>query len=545
MSTTSRPLGQAMYVASTADRQWLLNEQKKLYLRSWTEPSYTFRKLWGLINDPRNLRCAFSRVAGNRGRRTAGVDGKTVCQITVSGVERFLGQIRTDLRSGAFHPSPVRRVMIPKRDKPGEFRPLGIPTVADRVVQAAMKNIMEPIFEAGFYPNSYGFRPGKGVHAALEHLRLLLHPQPFHRPKAERLCSFPVAIEGDIKGCFDNIDHHGLMNRIRRKILDPKLNRLVVAFLKAGILSEGQMMPRSEAGTPQGGILSPLLANIALSVIEERYERHTWPRQKPTLLLDQDKIRARAMMARHDDRRTGKPVIVPVRYADDFILLVGVAAGPDQVDRATAIAHQEKAELARVLKDSLGLELSPTKTLVTPVTKPLRFLGHHVRLLRHPEYGWISNALIPKDRSHRLRETIKDVFNRTTCYSSLRDRLKRINPILRGWGNFYRHARGAGKVFSYLDHYLWWTTLRWLRKKHPKTSTRAIVARYGRRRPGRRTVHWQDLSCEIFRLSTLRVERFRLSWLNPPSFTETSMESPVRIERRTPGSEVGALETAG
>lgn len=311
MSTASKPLGQAMYVATTADRRWLLNEQKKLYLRSWTEPSFTFRKLWGLVTDPHNLRCAFSRVAGNRGRRTAGMDGKAVHQITVSGADRFLEQVRTDLRSGAFHPSPVRRVRIPKRDKPGEFRPLGIPTVADRVVQAAMKNIMEPIFEAGFYPNSYGFRPGLGVHSALEHLRLLLNPQPFHRPKAERLY------------------------------------------------------------------------------------------------------------------------------------------------------------------------------------------------------------------------------------------LKRINPILRGWGNFYRHARGAGKVFNNLDNYLWRATLRWLRKKHPKASTRAIVARYGRRRPGRRSIHWQDKSCEMFRLSTLRVERFRLSWLNPPSFTETSMESPVRIERRTPGSEEGALETAG
>lgn len=541
MRTTSKPLGQAMYVASTADQQWLLNEQEKLYLRSWTEPGYTFLKLWGLITDPHNLRVAFSRVAGNRGRRTAGVDGKTVHQITVSGPDRFLDQVRVELRTGSFHPSPVRRVMIPKRDKPGEFRPLGIPTVTDRVVQAAMKNIMEPIFEAGFYPHSYGFRPGRGVHAALEHLRLLLVSET-HKP--EPTSAYQVAIEGDIKGCFDNIDHHGLMNRIRQKILDPKLNRLVVAFLKAGILSEGAFL-RSETGTPQGGILSPLLANIALGVIEERYQRHTWPRPVPLKQNDKETTRTRAERTRSRDRRDGKPVIVPIRYADDFILLVGVPKGPDQLGRALTTAHEEKSALAQVLKDSLGLELSPAKTLVTPVTKPLRFLGHHVRLLNHPEYGWISNAVIPKDRSQRLRERIKDVFHSSTTQKSLEDRLKTINPILRGWGQFYRFARGAKKVFRQLDSYLWHTIFRWLRKKHPETSVRVLLARYGYKKPGRRTIHWHAAGCQLFRLATLKVERFKLYWLNPPSFTETATESPVRIERRTPGSEEGALETAG
>lgn len=155
MRTASKPLGKAMYVASAVDRQWLQNEQWKLYQRSWTESSYVFRKLWGLVTDPRNLRCAFARVARNRGRQTAGVDGVTVRRVVASGTERFLADLRVELRTRAFRPSPVRRVMIPKSGKPGEYRPLGIPTVADRVVQAAMKNIMEPVFEADFYPHSY------------------------------------------------------------------------------------------------------------------------------------------------------------------------------------------------------------------------------------------------------------------------------------------------------------------------------------------------------------------------------------------------------
>jgi retron-type reverse transcriptase len=151
-------------------------------------------------------------------------------------------------------------------------------------VQAAVKSILEPIFEADFFPVSYGFRPGKSVHAALEHLRMLLRPKEVG-PEVQRRLPYQWAVEGDIKGCFDNIDHHALMVRVRRRIGDPKVNRLVLAFLKAGVLAEEQFL-RSDRGTPQGGILSPLLANIALSAIEERYERHVWPRRTPTTLTD-------------------------------------------------------------------------------------------------------------------------------------------------------------------------------------------------------------------------------------------------------------------
>ena len=168
-------------------------------------------------------------------------------------------------------------MLIPKAGKPGDFRPLGIPTVKDRVIQAAMKQILEPIFEAGFYPTSYGFRPGRSVRGALAHLKTLLLPRGMKRWKKAEKLPFQWAIEGDIKGCFDHIDHHALMERVRRRVGDGKLNRLIVAFLKAGVLSEAQFI-RTDSGTPQGGILSPLLGNVALSVIEERYERHVWPR---------------------------------------------------------------------------------------------------------------------------------------------------------------------------------------------------------------------------------------------------------------------------
>ena len=315
MRTAARPLGKAMYVASQSDKDWLRSVQQKLYTRSRNDLDYVFDKLWGLITDPCNLRIALERVARNKGHRTAGVDGVTVRRIVREGGDEFLRQLRIELRAGSYRPQPVRRVLIPKIGQPGKFRPLGIPTVKDRVVQAAMKHVLEPIFEADFYPISYGFRPGKGVHGALEHLRLLLRPRQT-RSTAETRLPYQWAIEGDIKGCFDHIDHHGLMIRIRRRVSDSKVSRLIVAFLKAGVLSREQFS-LSEAGTPQGGILSPLLANIALSAIEERYERHVWPRRTPTIRTDAAEIQKRAMSFRSADRRRGEIVCFPIRYADD------------------------------------------------------------------------------------------------------------------------------------------------------------------------------------------------------------------------------------
>lgn len=310
MRRALKPPGKAMYVASQLDESWLRNEQRKLYTRSRENPAYVFRKLWGLITDPRNLRTAFVRVARNKGRRTAGVDGVTVGRVLNGEVNTFLASLRTELRSRSYRPSPARRVRIPKAGQPGKSRALGIPTVKDRVVQAAMKNILEPIFEADFFPNSYGFRPGKSVHGAIQHLKQLL------QPRKSDCSAYQWAIEGDIKGCFDNIDHHEVMNRVRRRIGDGKVERLVKAFLKAGILEEGQFL-RTEVGTPQGGILSPLLANIALTAIEERYERHVWPRHTPTLRTEPKRIEARASGNRQADRRAGRPVLYPIRYADD------------------------------------------------------------------------------------------------------------------------------------------------------------------------------------------------------------------------------------
>ena len=522
MSATAKPQGEAMYVASAPDEAWLLNEQRKLHERSRMDPDHVFGKLWGLVTDTRNLRNALARVARNKGKRASGVDGVTVRSVLATeGADAFVGRLRAALRSNEYRPSPARRVLIPKEGQPGKFRPLGIPTVTDRVVQAALKNIMEPIFEADFVPASFGFRPGKSAHGALEYLRILLRPRD---SKTGRRLPYQWAIEGDIKGCFDNINHHALMERVRRRIGDSKVSRLVLSFLKAGVLAEEQFL-RTDGGTPQGGILSPLLANIALSAIEERYERYVWPRRTPTLLTDPAAIRRRATAARGTDRRRGLCVFMPVRYADDFIICVSVPPGPAQLEEAEEAAHAEKAALATALRNELTLELSESKTLVTSVTTPLRFLGHHVRVRRHPSHGrWVSTAVIPKERSHRLRERIKDIFRRSTIQSSLAERLRLLNPLLRGWCNFYRYAWGAKSVFGAIDHYVRWTIYRWLRKKYPKTPIRELLARFGRRKPGRRSIRWEDGDIHPFELAKARVQNFRLGWLKPPAFAITDGE---------------------
>src|SRR5262249_49858110 len=256
-----------------ADQAWILGVQRKLYQWSKANPDDSWRDMWGWLTDLRMLRHSWRRVASNRGRRSAGVDGMTVGRIRAKiGERRFLDELQAELRSSAYRPSPSRRKLIPKAGKPGQFRPLGIPTVKDRVVQGALKILLEPIFEAQFWHVSYGFRPGRNSHGALEYIRRTT--LPFKRDKDNRRSRLPYqwVIEGDIKGCFDHISHHHLMNRLRARVGDHRVTRLVGRFLKSGVLSEDQFL-RTEAGTPQGGIISPLLANIALSAIEERYER--------------------------------------------------------------------------------------------------------------------------------------------------------------------------------------------------------------------------------------------------------------------------------
>src|SRR4029450_12586626 len=255
-----------------------------------------FDDLFNLVTDPAFLLVAWDRVRGNKGARTAGVDGQTAYYVeTVRGVEMVLDELRSRLKDRSFRPPPVRERMIPKAN--GQTRRLGIATVTDRVVQASLKLVLEPIFEADFLPCSYGFRPGRRAQDAVAEVRHFTAR------------SYEWIVEGDIEACFDEISHAALMGRVRERIGDKRVLALVKAFLKAGILTEGGLVIATQTGTPQGGILSPVLANGALSTLDGTVAG------KPGGPGSTDTQRSRR-------RRRGAANYRLVRYADDFVVMV-------------------------------------------------------------------------------------------------------------------------------------------------------------------------------------------------------------------------------
>ena len=497
-----------------ADEVWVLGVQRKLYQWSKANPDEAWREMWNWLIDLRNLRHAWRRVASNKGKRSAGIDKMAVGRIRKEiGEMRFLEELRIELRTGAYRPSPSRRKLIPKPGKPGKFRPLGIPTVKDRVVQSAIKNLLEPVFEAQFWRVSYGFRPGRGSHGALEHIRRSILPRARAADGRRHRLPYDWIIEGDIQGCFDHISHHHLMDQVRKRVADRKVTRLVAQFLKAGVLAEDQFL-RTEAGTPQGGIISPLLANIALSAIEARYARWVEHRTKIQSRRTCSGMAA-ALQARNRDRKAGRIVFFPVRYADDFVILVSGT-------KDDAIA--EKDALADHLRATTGLELSPEKTKITAMTEGFEFLGFHVKMQWDSRFGYYPRVEIPKAQAADLRYRIKQLTGRNTTLCSLSQKLREINPILRGWANYYRYCTRAGRVFTSIDWYVNDRLWRWMRKKRPKASVDAVARnrRPSRRRPSR--LLWQDGHDEQYMLSWTPVQRYRLGWMKEPEYATSSGE---------------------
>jgi len=493
-----------------ADRAWLLGVQRKLYRWSKETPEGAYGDVWNWVTDPRNLRCAWRTIAQNKGKRTPGVDGLTVASIAAGngGVPLFLDELREALRNGSYRPSPAKRKWIPKPGKQGKFRPLGIPTVTDRVVQCAVKNILEPIFEARFWQVSYGFRPGRGSHGALAHVRQTIRTHKYRASGQLRDPPYQWVIEGDIKSCYDNIGHHFLMERVRKSVADRKVNRLIVRFLKAGVL-EGCKYSPTVIGTPQGGVLSALLANIALSAIEERYWKWTRHPHDPKYRTDGAR---RAKTQRYRDREAGRPVFYPVRYADDFLIIV---AG--SYDDAAA----EKQALADWLRDEMGLTLSEEKTRITRLTEGFRFLGCRVRLKGDDGDGYKCRIEIPKEAINDLRWRIKQVLDQRTRVRSLESMLREINPILRGWGYYYRHCIGAKRILVRLDWYVWTRLWLWMRGKHAGTSRRKLYATWcppSREFPGLRV--WTEGGVEQYQMRRIPVLQYRLNWMKSPDFAE-------------------------
>jgi RNA-directed DNA polymerase len=408
--------------------------QNKLHRWATNDSGRRFDDLFNLVYDPAFLVAAWQRVSTNKGAKTAGIDQVTAATVeTQIGVEAFLGQIRDSLKSGEYRPVEVRQVMIPKGVNTGKFRKLGIPTIADRLVQASLKMVLEPIFEADFKPCSYGFRPKRRAHDAIAEIHYL----------ASGSREYHWVLECDIKACFDEISHTALMDRFRMRIKDKRICALVKAFLKSGIFNQLGDREESLTGTPQGGILSPLLANIALSALDDHFT-HQWQRDMGT------------PYQRSKRKKNGQGNWRIIRFADDFVLVVS-----GNRHHAEALRQEVTAVLA-----PLGLRLAPEKTRVVHIDEGFDFLGHHIR--RQRKRGTCKHYVYTKPSKKAIasiKATVSEKTYRSTRHMELGELLRDLNQTLTGWANFFRY--GVSKaIFTAIDHHTWGRLMRWIRAKY-------------------------------------------------------------------------------
>ncbi len=418
----------------------VLEIQTKLHQWANNGPDRQFDDLYNLVYHPAVLMVAWHRVRGNRGARSAGVDGVKPRQVA-PGWGLFLLRLHVELKARTFQPLPVRQRMIPKSN--GKLRGLGIPTARDRTVQAALKLILEPVFEADFRPCSYGFRPNRRAQDAIAEI----HQLASH--------AYEWVLEGDIKACFDELSHSAILERMRRRVGDKRVLALVKAFLKAGILTEAGARRNTNTGAPQGGILSPLLANVALSVLDDHFTK-AWEWQ------------SRYSGSRLYRRRRGLPNYKLIRYADDFVVMVTGT-------RAQTEALRE--EVATVLAP-VGLRLSEEKTTVVHIDEGFEFLGF--RIQRQIKQGTTNKRLVYTWPAKKPLLTVKAKVRAITSQGtnkSLSDLLHQLNPVLRGWTNYFRYG-ASKKTFSYLSWFTWRRVICWLRRKYRHATWKQLRRRY-------------------------------------------------------------------
>ena len=393
--------------------------QRTLYRVAKQQPERRFTLLYDKVCRHDILREAWRRVKANRG--AAGVDKVDIEDVRRYGEERFLEEMGNELRAGRYRTNRVRRVQIPKPGQVGRTRPLGIPTVRDRVVQTAVKLVIEPLFEADFRSCSYGFRPHRTTRMALSAILGSVH------------AGYTAVVDVDLQAFFDTIDHRRLLQVVERRVGDRRVLQLIRAWLRAGVLEEGRVI-HPIRGTPQGGVISPLLSNIFLHEVDRQ-----WEDQAP--------------------RNDGAAVRL-VRYADDMVLLAR-----SQTDA------QQAWKRFRDQIDGLGLSINQEKSRLTTVTQGFAFLGFEIRQRSGRVYLW-PGAKAQKHLGERVRQSVRSVPSSVSVDVVIR----KLNPVLTGWCTYFR-AGNSNRVFHEVDWRVQSEMHLWLRRKY-RCSRRTVAKRW-------------------------------------------------------------------
>jgi RNA-directed DNA polymerase len=399
-------------------------EKTQTKLASWSQDQdFRFDDIYNFMCYEDWLRRAYRSVKSNSGSRTAGVDRETMKDFEED-LEENLKDLRRSLKSQAFDPKPVRRTYIPKADD--EVRPLGIPTIKDRIIQEAIRMVLEPIYETDFSDYSFGFRPNRSTHDAIKVVRTNIGYAT--RGKG-------WVLDLDIKGYFDNVDHGTLCEILQDRITDRKVLKLIWDFLKAGIMEDGEYR-HSMLGTPQGGIVSPLLANVYLNELDQWVKQWT------------EKTR----YERKKRRKRGKGNWHYVRYADDFLLMTNGGKGR---------AEKMMKWVEDFVAEELNLTLSDEKSELILAEDGFNFLGYDLKVKK--ESGGVQRT-IPK-------KAIRDVINKVREATdggtdvSIRAKMKSVDAVLRGWANYYKYATNAGRVFDRVQNKTWHMLTHWMAEK--------------------------------------------------------------------------------
>ena len=383
--------------------------QRNLYLAAKKDKQRRFHALYDRIFRLDILWRAWKEVRENKG--SAGIDGITFEMIEGYGVEEYLLDIQEDLQNEKYRPKPVKRVYIPKPD--GKQRPLGIPTIRDRIVQQACKIVIEPVFEANFLDSSYGFRPKRDAKQATEKVKKELYKNWY-------------VVDADIQGYFDNINHEILLGLLNRRISDRRVIKLCRQWLQAGVIENGKYYP-TKKGSPQGGVISPLLANIYLHVLDSYWENH-------------------------------KELGVIVRYADDAVIVCRT-----RKDAESAFEH-----LKRIMT-KLKLMLNPQKTKIVDMNKEsFDFLGFCYQKFGKTKSGRKLPYMTPSKKTmKKVKDAIRVITCRKSAYEGLEQKVGKLNPLIRGWRNYFQHGNST-KRFKQLDEYVWmklWRRVYYRRKQ--------------------------------------------------------------------------------